>query len=155
MLYVIITLGLAIGFILVTLAAWSNASEGGMWSEWRYVAENSRVLRAKLYGHVLTVVYNRFDQNTPQQLLQNQLAYNFPAYSHIADGLILDAGGYIGVTAMVLAKVLPEARILSFEPLWQNRFYFALNIAANELSHRVEVRREGCGYCNPRCAVDA
>ena len=53
-----------------------------------------------------------------------------------SNGIFLDIGANIGYVSLILAKVFPGSRILSFEPFPQSREYFKLN---NLESKNVEI----------------
>lgn len=105
------------------------------------VLRASRVFRATLYGLSLTVLLSRYDSYGPERLINDQLGYNLTAHRVQEGGLILDVGGNVGVTAILLAKLNPTARVLTLEPLPPNRFYLELNLALNGLARdgRVDV----------------
>ncbi len=48
----------------------------------------------------------------------------------IANGLVIDAGGYIGTAAIAFAKAWPSARIVSIEPSGDNYRMLVKNVAA-------------------------
>ncbi len=52
------------------------------------------------------------------------------AYPADARGLILDAGGYIGAAAIALARMYPQATVLTVEPSAENLALLERNIAA-------------------------
>lgn len=51
-------------------------------------------------------------------------------FAHDYDGVIVDAGGYIGTAAIALARLYPKARIITIEPSSDNIEILRANIAA-------------------------
>jgi FkbM family methyltransferase len=52
------------------------------------------------------------------------------AASPLKHNFIIDAGGYIGTAAIILAKAFPDATIVSLEPSRENFAVLAINVAA-------------------------
>lgn len=48
------------------------------------------------------------------------------------DGVIVDAGGYIGTSALALSDLFPNAQIITVEPALENLEILSLNVLSNE-----------------------
>ena len=54
-----------------------------------------------------------------------------------ADGVVIDAGGNIGLTALLLSSLVPDGQVHVFEPLPANAGYLRRNIARNGIANCV------------------
>ena len=54
------------------------------------------------------------------------------------EGIIVDAGGYIGTAALALSRMFPPSQILSIEPSENNAEILRLNVAAATNIHVVQ-----------------
>lgn len=86
----------------------------------------------------------------------SSLKYAYPASKK---GLILDAGGYIGTSAICLAKMYPEATVVTIEPSSENFELLKMNIvgkdniyaenaalAPRETDKHITLRNRGTGH---------
>jgi len=63
--------------------------------------------------------------------------YGFVNFQPQAGDAMIDAGGYVGSTAILYAQLFPEARIFCLEPLPENVEIIRKNIEANHLGERI------------------
>ena len=65
--------------------------------------------------------------------------YHFVDFGPQDGDWMIDAGGYIGSTAILYAQLYPKAHVLTIEPLPENVLLLRKNIEANGLSARITV----------------
>mmetsp|Transcript_141244 Transcript_141244/g.438938 ORF Transcript_141244/g.438938 Transcript_141244/m.438938 type:complete len:353 (-) Transcript_141244:34-1092(-) len=106
-------------------APWPVSEVLDRWSslDWRPYASIQRV---EAFGQNFTVISNDrtpdFESLRDYELLTNRVP---------PGGLALDVGGHVGRVAVLLAKLNPGARVVTFEPSEFNRFFLELNLALN------------------------
>ena len=128
-------LGMRAGLATAMLDRWAAAgvAEVGKW------VQGAQVLRSFFLGHELLFLTHHNDTTTPELVfhdLQRDM-YNLPQHKVLAGDLILDVGGHIGVTAILLKILNPAARVVSFEPAPPSHFFFSLNLALNGMAASV------------------
>lgn len=62
--------------------------------------------------------------------------------NHVTEGLIFDVGANIGLTSIAISTVLPNCRVIAFEPSPVNISFFIRN---TEKRHNVELVQAGVG----------
>jgi FkbM family methyltransferase len=65
--------------------------------------------------------------------------YNLQNFKPNPGDLMIDAGGYIGTTAILYAQLYPEAKVVTLEPLPENVEILRKNIEANKLGDRITI----------------
>lgn len=78
------------------------------------------------------------DENTINATFRDD-EYQFRKYQPAAGESMIDAGGYIGTTAILYALLYPETRVITIEPLPENLEILRKNIEVNNLSDRITV----------------
>ncbi len=79
---------------------------------------------------------NTADRNTILATYKED-EYNFQSFPPLAGEDMIDAGGYVGSTAILYAQLYPEARIFCVEPLPENIEIIRKNIDQNHLEGRI------------------
>lgn len=89
----------------------------------------TKIFRLKMHGVSVHVRTGTPDLKVTHSCLGGEFAALSTAFPHDTKGLIVDAGGYIGTAAIALARMYPEATILSIKPSGENFEILRKNIA--------------------------
>eukprot|EP00747_Dinoflagellata_sp_TGD_P170026 gnl/TRDRNA2_/TRDRNA2_200498_c0_seq1.p1 gnl/TRDRNA2_/TRDRNA2_200498_c0~~gnl/TRDRNA2_/TRDRNA2_200498_c0_seq1.p1 ORF type:complete len:341 (+),score=32.78 gnl/TRDRNA2_/TRDRNA2_200498_c0_seq1:45-1067(+) len=117
------------------------------WDEVRPALAISKILHGTILGHDMVFVTSKFD-TIGMSIFPGEISGYADGFKHVSvphGGLVIDIGGHIGHTAILMAKMYPGARVISWEPTPPNRFYFDLNIIVNNISRSspgLELRSE-------------
>lgn len=95
----------------------------------------SRERRVRIEGHDLTIRSNSSDLGVALSCLRGEFTPLGDAWPRTAAGLIVDAGGNIGTSALALAAIFPNASVVSMEPSEENFRILAANVAGNARIH--------------------
>ncbi len=79
---------------------------------------------------------NTADENTILATYKED-EYGFVNFKPAPGDAMIDAGGYVGSTAILYAQLYPEARIFCVEPLPENIEIIKKNIEVNKLGNRI------------------
>jgi FkbM family methyltransferase len=88
-----------------------------------------KILTFRIYGQYIFVRTNTPDLRVALSSLGSEFSSLEKAYPKSKNGLILDAGGYIGTAALSLATMYPEATVVTIEPSSDNFVILKKNIA--------------------------
>lgn len=89
-----------------------------------------RLRTVRIHGVSLLVRSLSPDISVALETLGGELRCMALAYPQDAKGFIIDAGGYIGTAAIALAKMFPEATIVTLEPSSENHSLLEINVRA-------------------------
>ena len=95
-----------------------------------------RSVRSTLLHHGHSLVLHSYPHDATLPLLLREVQRDPYALARMPGGALLDIGGHIGATAILYARLHPEARVHTFEPVPLNFFYLAWNLVENQVSAR-------------------
>lgn len=117
------------------------------------ILARSRTRRVRIAGHDLTIRSNSSDLGVALSCLRGEFAALGDAWPRTAAGLIVDAGGNIGTSALALSATFPNASVVCIEPSEENFRILAANVAGNariHAEHAALVAGEGVGQIELR-----
>lgn len=106
----------------------------GMYSALHYrLAElrNQAVVRVRIKGVSLLIRPRTTDIKVAYRTLSGEFDDLVKVANPEFDGLIIDAGGYIGTAAIAMSKLFPKAKIATIEPSSASFELLVKNVAAN------------------------
>lgn len=104
----------------VGAAKWLVASMVGYWQPVRVV----------IRGHAIRIRASSNDLSIALQTLCGEFAEVIARVPVLKHGLIIDAGGYLGTAAIVVAEAYPDATVVTIEPSPENFALLEANTAA-------------------------
>jgi FkbM family methyltransferase len=66
------------------------------------------------------------------------------------DDIVVDIGAHVGIFAILVALMYPEAKVYAFEPLPANFYFLQKNIARHKVDNVVAVNK---GLLKPRLSA--
>lgn len=89
-------------------------------------------MQVTVEGHTVWVRPGTPDLRVAFQSLRSELSVLSDLLSPDFDGLLVDAGGYIGTSALKLAQMYPQATVVTIEASAKNFHILVKNVADNE-----------------------
>lgn len=77
----------------------------------------------------------KFFNNDPTPDIVGAATYNLDKHRVPRGGLVVEVGSHVGMVAIMLSKLNPEAHVIAFEPSLVNRFFVELNLAMNHVKY--------------------
>ena len=111
------------------LARAGRSRDGALWFLFTSMGQQVR-LRVKPFGHEIVMRTDSPDIRVALSCFQGEFDELLQAVPKLLHPLIVDAGGYIGTAAIVLAEAYPDATIVSLEPSKENFALLKQNVAA-------------------------
>jgi FkbM family methyltransferase len=135
------------------------AQGNGIAALWYYalsLANSKRPVRLTVRSRSLLIRPNTPDLRVAETCFDGEFAAAIRAATPLYHHFIIDAGGYIGTAAIVLAEAFPNARIISLEPSLENyailyenvgkyRNVTPLAMAVSSREQSVQLRNRGTG----------
>ena len=111
------------------LARAGRNRDGFLWFLFTSVGQQAR-LRVKPFRHEIVIRTGSPDIRVALSCFQGEFDELLRAVPKLLHPLIIDAGGYIGTAAIVLAEAYPNTTIVSLEPSRENFALLKRNVAA-------------------------
>lgn len=90
--------------------------------------KSNKSLHVNIHENFLAIRANSPDLKVAYESLGDEFLEVFERFPNIDDGVIIDAGGYIGTAAIKFAKIYPGVQIYTIEPSSENFSILAENI---------------------------
>ena len=104
-----------------------NINNLGLINYLRYKLYNNKVINLTYYGNLFSIRAKTTDMSAIIPYMLEEFSILSTLLSVDYDGFIIDAGAYIGSSAIVLSKMYPKARVLAIEPNEENYRMLELN----------------------------
>lgn len=132
-----------VGYPLFRADLWQDRYGATVSDVWETFGRVGIMKHKFILGHNIYAAYEKTDPLVERSLIRDLMKDIYGMKNVTAPKVMIDIGGYIGLTAIVFKKLYPNARVIIYEPCPVSRLWLGVNIYLNGLKLTdFEIHRE-------------